>query len=193
MVQLSLFSADQAEPSPADLAGLLAASGQVVEVGGVARVSAVVADDWRADALAEMIVESGLDPQRGRSEEGSPVVGVAQTPALAEIAAAWTRGAVKVVPAGWVPGSRAVRVWALAAGKADGDCYLLGLDPHCPDSYAPLATAMMRTGVAPTLVGTRGARPALRVTGHRRLVRLAEMVGAPPLGALAAEAWPYPF
>ena len=39
---------------------------------------------------------------------------------------------------------------------------------------------MMRVGIAPTLIGTRGARPALRISGRRRLSRLVENVGEPP-------------
>ncbi|WP_425358560.1 hypothetical protein [Tsukamurella paurometabola] len=92
----------------------------------------------------------------------------------------------------WVPGPRALRAWALASGEPDGAHYLLYLDPHAPESAPVLATALMRAGVAPTLVGTRGNRPALRVSGHRRLLRLRESIGDPPLGPAAAAAWPVP-
>ena len=44
----------------------------------------------------------------------------------------------------------------------DADRYLLGLDPQAPDTQSPLASALMRVGIAPTLIGTRGSRPALR-------------------------------
>ncbi|MDF0529572.1 hypothetical protein P0W64_03010 [Tsukamurella sp. 8F] len=193
MSQLSLFSADQTAPSAADLAGLLAAAGQVVAVGGQARVSVVVADEWRADAIAAMIAGTGLIAQRGISDEGSPVVGTAPSPALLPLAQEWTRGAVKLAPPTWVPGPRAVRLWALASGRADDEDvlrYELGLDPHSPESYSTLATALMRTGVAPTLIGTRGSHPALRVSGRRRLTRLVEMIGEPPVDPAAYSAWP---
>jgi len=39
------------------------------------------------------------------------------------------------------------------------DRYLLGLDPHAPDTHTALASAMMRIGIAPTLIGTRGLIP----------------------------------
>jgi hypothetical protein len=110
---------------------------------------------------------------------------------LVPIARRWTRGAVKTVPAEWLPGSRELRAWTLAAGTPEADDrYLLGLDPHAPDTHAPLASAMMRVGIAPTLIGTRGARPALRISGRRRLLRLVENVGEPPGDAAALAQWP---
>ena len=42
--QLSLFGIEAGQPEMADLAGLLAGPGQVVKMGGTARVSVVVAD-----------------------------------------------------------------------------------------------------------------------------------------------------
>ncbi|MET9325285.1 hypothetical protein [Tsukamurella sp. NPDC003166] len=192
MSQLSLFSAEQTEPSPRDLAGLLAASGQIVQLGGSARVSVVVPDQWRADAIAAMIEEAGLRAQQGVSEEGTPLVRTLAAPELQPMSLAWTRGAVKTAPSTWVPGPRALRAWALAAGDVDGVHYLLHLDPHAPESAPVLATALMRAGVAPTLVGTRGTKPALRVSGHRRLLRLRESIGDPPAHPGAAEHWPQP-
>ncbi|BDD84479.1 hypothetical protein TPB0596_42420 [Tsukamurella pulmonis] len=192
MSQLSLFSAEQTEPSPRDLAGLLATTGQIVQLGGAARVSAVVPDQWRADALAVMIEEAGLRAQLDLSEEGNPLVRTLAAPELQPMALAWTRGAVKTAPSTWVPGPRALRAWALAGGEVDGVHYLLSLDPHAPESAPVLATALMRAGVAPTLVGTRGAKPALRVSGHRRLLRLRESIGDPPAGTDAAAQWPQP-
>ena len=82
---------------------------------------------------------------------------------LRPIAVEWTRGAVKTVPPLWLPGPRELRAWILAAGVPEADRYLLGLDPHAPDTHSPLASALMRVGMAPTLIGTRGARPALRI------------------------------
>ena len=70
------------------------------------------------------------------------------------------------------------------------DRYLLGLDPHAPDTHSALASAMMRVGIAPTLIGTRGAHPALRISGRRRLLRLVENVGEPPGDTEAFSQWP---
>jgi hypothetical protein len=40
------------------------------------------------------------------------------------------------------------------------------------------------------LIGTRGSRPALRISGRRRLSRLVENVGEPPDNAEALLQWP---
>lgn len=188
--QLSFFSAESVPPAVADLTGVLAATGQVVVVGGGARLSVVVEAVWRAAALADMMVAAGLKAEITRTEEDTPLVRTAVDVRLVGIAAAWTRGAVKTVPQAWLPGPRELRAWTLAAGAPEADRYLLGLDPHAPDTHSPLASALMRIGIAPTLIGTRGARPALRISGRRRLSRLVETVGEPPDGDEAVAAWP---
>ena len=109
---------------------------------------------------------------------------------LVAIAVAWTRGAVKTVPPQWLPGPRELRAWTLAAGTPEADRYLLGLHPSAPDTHPALASAMMRVGIAPTLIGTRGSRPALRISGRRRLSRLVENVGEPPDDIDALAQWP---
>jgi len=188
--QLSFFSAESVPPAVADLTGVLAAAGQVVMVGGGARLSVVVEELWRARALAEMMTEAGLDAEITRTEEDTPLVRTAVDVRLVGIATDWTRGAVKTVPPQWLPGPRELRAWTLAAGVPEADRYLLGLDPHAPDTHSPLASALMRVGIAPTLIGTRGSRPALRISGRRRLSRLVENVGEPPDDLEALSAWP---
>jgi len=188
--QLSFFSAESVPPSVADLAGVLAGPGQIVVVGDGARLSVVVDRQWRAVALAELISEAGLTPEITRTEEDTPLVRTAVDARLRPLADQWTRGAVKTVPPGWLPGPRELRAWTLAAGAAEADRYLLGLDPHAPDTFAPLASAMMRVGIAPTLIGTRGNRPALRITGRRRLSRLVENVGESPDNKESLSQWP---
>lgn len=190
MSQLSFFSAESVPPAVSDLTGLLAASGQVVLLDAGARLSVVVDAVWRAAALAEMITEAGLQPEISRTDEDSPLVRTAADPRLVGIAREWTRGAVKTVPPYWLPGPRELRAWTLAAGSPEADRYLLGLDPHAPDTHSPLASALMRVGIAPTLIGTRGARPALRISGRRRLLRLVENVGEPPGDVDAFTQWP---
>ncbi|MGO9152230.1 hypothetical protein [Mycobacterium sp.] len=194
MSQLSFFTAESVPPAVADLSGVLAASGQIVMVGARdiagARLSVVVDQPWRASALAEMIREAGLEPEISRTEEDTPLVRTAVSELLRPIAAEWTRGAVKTVPPRWLPGPRELRAWTLAAGTPEADRYLLGLDPHAPDTHSPLASALMRVGIAPTLIGTRGGRPALRISGRRRLSRLVENVGEPPADAEALSLWP---
>lgn len=194
MSQLSFFTAESVPPAVADLCGVLAASGQVVRVGASdaqgARLSVVVDQSWRAAGLAEMIQEAGMVPEISRTEEGTPLVRTAVERSLTTIAREWTRGAVKTVPPRWLPGPRELRAWTLAAGGPEGDHYLLGLDPHAPDTHSPLASALMRVGIAPTLIGTRGGHPALRITGRRRLSRLVENVGEPPDDPDALPLWP---
>lgn len=190
MSQLSFFSAESVPPAVTDLTGVLAAAGQVVKVGGGARLSVVVDAVWRAAALADMMVAAGVQAEITRTEEDTPLVRTASDPRLLAVAAEWTRGAVKTVPPRWLPGPRELRAWTLAAGLPEADRYLLGLDQHAPDTHSPLASALMRIGIAPTLIGTRGARPALRISGRRRLSRLVETVGEPPDGIEALAAWP---
>jgi len=192
--QLSFFSAESVPPAVADLTGILAAPGQVVLVGGgterAARLSIVVDRLWRAEGLAEMITEAGLEAEIARTDENTPLVRTGADPRLMAIARDWTLGAVKTVPPQWLPGPRELRAWTLAAGTPEADRYLLGLDPHAPDTHAALASAMMRVGIAPTLIGTRGSHPALRISGRRRLSRLVENVGEPPGSVEAFEQWP---
>ena len=190
MSQLSFFSAESVPPAVIDLTGLLAAQGQVLTAGTQVRLSVVVDAPWRAQGLAEMIGAAGLTAEIARTEEHTPLVRTALDARLVEVAGAWTRGAVKTVPPSWVPGPRALRAWTLAAGTPESGRYLLGLDPHAPDTHAALASALMRAGIAPTLIGTRGSHPALRISGRRRLSRLVENVGEPPGDTEAFAHWP---
>jgi hypothetical protein len=189
--QLSFFSAESVPPAVSDLTGVLAAPGQIVTVGSGARLSVVVDQLWRAEALGQMIDQAGLTAEITRTDENTPLVRTAVDAKLRLIAGDWTRGAVKTVPPLWLPGPRELRAWILAAGSPEADRYLLGLDPHAPDTHSPLASALMRIGIAPTLIGTRGARPALRIGGRRRLSRLVENVGEPPETAEALPYWPH--
>ncbi len=191
--QLSFFSAESLPPSVTDLSGLLASTGQVVVSAAGARISVVVDSEWRAAAIADLIAECGLVSELSRSEENRPLVRTASVADLAPLASLWTKGAVKAMPPGWVPGSRELRAWVLASGKpeADGERYVLGLDPHAPETHAPLAQALMRAGIAPTQIGTRGPTPGLRISGRRRMMRLVENVGPPPENADARASWPH--
>ena len=188
--QLSFFSAESVPPAVADLTGILAAPGQVVLVGDGARLSVVVDRLWRAEGLAEMMAEAGLQPEIALTDENTPLIRTTADPRLLAIARDWTLGAVKTVPPQWLPGPRELRAWTLAAGTPEADRYLLWLDPHAPDTHAALASAMMRVGIAPTLIGTRGAHPALRISGRRRLSRLVENVGEPLGNVEAFQQWP---
>jgi len=58
--QLSIFGAETTEPSPADLAGLLAGPGRLGRMGGTARVSVDVDAAWRVHVLVSELVARGL-------------------------------------------------------------------------------------------------------------------------------------
>ncbi|MGH3914248.1 MAG: hypothetical protein ACRDTC_12705 [Pseudonocardiaceae bacterium] len=180
--QLSLFSDQAKEASPADLAGLLCAQGQVHGFGRgtAARVSIVVADRWRAVEILQACQQRALPVDRGRTEENHYWVRTAFLAGLLPLATAWTRGAVKAVPSGWQLDGAALRLWVVAAGIPEGRGYLLGLDPHAPGTQTPLVAALAAVGLAATPLGTRSGQPSLRISGRRRLARLAEMVGDAP-------------
>ena len=125
MSQLSFFSAESVPPAVTDLTGVLAAAGQVVTVGAGARLSVVVDAVWRAAELAEMMIAAGLQAEITRTEDNSPLVRTGVDSRLLGVAAEWTRGAVKTVPARWLPGPRELRAWVLAAGFPEADRYLL--------------------------------------------------------------------
>lgn len=193
MSQLSFFGAELGPPAVADLSGLLAARGRVAIRGDRARISAVVDVPWRATGIAHLMSEAGLEPEIGTTDDGRTTVCTAFVAETVPLASLWMRGTVKTVPFEWVPSSRAQRAWFLAAGtkEVDGERYVLGLDPQTPETHAPLAEAFLRAGIAPTLIGTRGSSPGLRVTGRKRLTRLVENIGAPPDDPGAWEVWPH--
>ena len=184
--QLSLFSADLTPPQLSDLGGLLAAHGQIAAGPGGFRLSILLADQWRAEALlrecrvrdvtAEVVAGSdgptadgpasdsrpadSRSPDREPPDEKPPdrqwpdspspaaagdgsrtatVFRSQRTSVLADLAAAWTRGAVKAVPVGLTLTPGLLRCWTIAAGQPAAVGFLLGLDPHAPDTYEPLA------------------------------------------------------
>jgi hypothetical protein len=191
--QLSFFSAEANAPKVEDLAGLLCCHGQVVSFGNTAaRLSVVVAEPWRAQAIAAALAERDIDAELTVStadEENHPLVTTAFRADLIPLAAAWTRGAVKAVPPNLALDGAALRLWALAAGRWSEGGYLLALDPRAPDTFEPLGGALARCGLAATMLGVRGGGPGLRVSGLRRLNRLAELVGAPPVESAQSQ-WP---
>ncbi|MGA8114401.1 MAG: hypothetical protein WCA46_12110 [Actinocatenispora sp.] len=185
VAQSSLFSAELAEPRPADLAGLLAGAGQVVRMGGTARVSVVVADEWRVSALLAAFEERGLSGSRVPTVDGHIGVRTAFSAPLASLAAGWLRGTVKRPPPGFRAEGLTLRLWALAGGRRDTLGYLLPL-PAEDAGWQDLRSALHAAGFPAELLT---ATPALRVVGRRYLVPLADMLGPPPPGA-ADNAWP---
>ena len=114
--QLSLFGVEAAAPAPGDLAGLLAAPGQVVRMGGTARVSVVVEDRWRAAILVAEMRLRGLPATCVSTVDEHIGVRTAYSAVLAPLASAWLRGAIKLPPAGFALKGRRLRLWMAAAG-----------------------------------------------------------------------------
>ncbi len=207
MTQLSLFSADLTPPQLTDLGGLLAAHGQLTGGPDEVRLSILLGDQWRAAALLREcrvrdvpadVAEPLPQSEPGQSEPGqseSPqsesvrpavqpfrgiLLGTEPVAPLRTLAAAWTEGGEKAAPEDLVVTPGFLRCWILAAGRPAEIGYLLGLDPHAPDTYEPMAAACAAAGLAGSLLGVRGGGPAVRIVGHRRCTRLAEMIGSPP-------------
>lgn len=192
--QISLFDADLAAPSPGDLAGLLAGPGQVVRMGGTARVSVVVADRWRVEALLAAYAERGLGGTQVETVGEHFGVRTAFVTALAPLAAAWLRGAATQPPAGFRLTGQRLRLWAIAAGTVEPQGYRLGLgEPERldwdGDHWDRVRAALAAAGLPGALLGPRAGGPAYRVAGRRRLRRLGELVGTRPPQA-PPEAWP---
>ncbi len=189
--QLSLFGVEAATPGPADLAGLLAGPGQVVRMGGTARVSVVVEDRWRAAVLVGELRDRGLPATCVSTVDEHLSVRTPYSSVLAPLAAAWLQGAVKRPPTGFALEGRRLRLWMTAAGTFDqlGVTLRIGRsEDHVP---VTLQRALATLGLAADIVGSAG-RPSgasLRVSGRRRLVRLAELLGDPPKPAPEG-AWP---
>ncbi len=212
MSQLSLFSADLTPPRVEDLGGVLAAHGQITRSANGSRLSILLADEWRAKALlrelrvrdvqgeqlpAAQAFPGGLGdvPDGSLLTERGPLTGVllrtSWTTTLDLLAADWTGGAVKSAPPNLVAGAGLLRCWTIAGGRRDESGFVLGLDRHAPDTYEPLGSACARAGIAATLIGARGGGPGLRIVGHRRSMRLAELLGTRPPEA-PADAFPQP-
>jgi hypothetical protein len=189
--QLSIFGVEAAAPEPGDLAGLLAGGGQVVRLGGTARVSVVVDHPWRAAVLVAECARRGLAATCVSTVEDHIGVRTAFSALLTPLAETWLTGAVKRAPRGLILDGRALRLWAVAAGRRDGaTAYALPLGRSDEAAWESVGAALAAVGLAAQLVSPRGgAGPSYRLVGRRRVARLAEMVGEPPRQA-PVEAWP---
>jgi hypothetical protein len=189
--QLSIFGVEARPPNPLDLEGLLAGAGQVVRMGGTARVSIVLDAPWRARVLLTECTLRGLvasvEPPMA---EGTLTFRTAYSTALAPLGAGWLRGTVKHPPAGFVLDGRRLRLWTAAGGSSDGASgYVLRLGDSDEPAWGPVGAALRTAGLPATLLGPRAGGPAYRIVGRRRLARLAELVGEAPHQAPAGE-WP---
>jgi hypothetical protein len=190
MTQFSLFGAAVAEPVLDDLGGVLLAGGHWVRSGDTARLSVVVADRWRADALAAEFALRGVaapDDEAIVPAEGGWGVRTAFATELEPHAAAWTRGATEGPPAGFELTAAGLRLWTLAVGRHDEAGYLLATAETNDPVHRAGGAQLSRLGVAAASIVQRGG-PGWRVTSLKRVRRLAELVGAAPAGA--GNNWP---
>jgi hypothetical protein len=189
VAQLSFYSAEANTPRAADLAGLLCCQGQLVSFARTAaRLSVPLDQPWRARAIRAALAERRVDATLVTAEDGRPLVRTAFRTDLIGIAAAWTCESGKAVPTALSLDGAALRLWALAAGRWLENAYLLGLDPAAVDTHEQLREQVARAGVPTTLYASEQG-PGLRIYGRRRLARLAELVGRPPVAA-AETHWP---
>lgn len=180
--QLSIFGVEAHPPGPGDLDGLLAGAGQVVRLGGTARVSIVVDAAWRVRVLIAEFTRRGLATSWDKATiEGHYGVRTAYSSRLAPLGARWLRGAVKRVPSDFFLDGQRLRLWCAAAGAPteDGDGYSLhlGTEEEC---WPAVTKALSLAGLPAELLGTRAGGPLLRIEGRRRVAHLAEIIGDPP-------------
>ncbi|HSY15952.1 MAG TPA: hypothetical protein VK816_08200 [Jatrophihabitantaceae bacterium] len=185
-MQFSLFGAAAAEPSPDDLAGVLLAGGQWVRSAEGARLSVVVADQWRAEALSEAFAQRDVGGDTVPAEGGCGVR-TRFSPQLAPAAASWTRGANQGPPAGFALSPGGLRLWVVAAGHADAAGYVLGTAEADGAVHLVGGAQLARLGLAAVSLAARGG-PGWRITSAKRLRRLAELLDEPPAGA--GQDWP---
>ena len=137
MTQFSLFGAAVAEPCLDDLDGVLLAGGHWVRspaslrsaatvqaadvrpadrnAEGSARLSVVVAQRWRAEALAEAFDARGVGCHDAIVvADGGHCVRTAFHADLDPLANRWTRGATEGPPAGFSLTPGGLRLWAIA-------------------------------------------------------------------------------
>jgi hypothetical protein len=187
-VQPSLFGVEATDPTPEDLAGLLAGPGELGRMGGTARVSVPVADGWRVHVLIAELALRKLPATWSASSASSAsddeddefVVRTAYTKRLLRLAGAWADGP----PPGLHLNGQAMRLWVAAAGSPSPDGYLLALNPVRQPDWPPIGAALAAAGLAAALVVPAVPEsPAYRITGRKRLARLAELVGDRPATA----------
>jgi hypothetical protein len=190
VTQFSLFGAEAATPTLDDLDGVLLAGGHWVRSAAGARLSVVVPDRWRADALAAAFAERDV----GGADAIVPAesgfgVRTAFSERLVERAGRWTRGANEGLPLAFRLGAGGLRLWAVAGGRRDDVGYLLATAAADDPIHQAAGAQLSRLGVAAVSLAQRGG-PGWRVTSARRLRRLVELLGPPPAGG--ERAWPDP-
>ncbi len=158
---------------------------------GTARISVVVEERWRAAALVGEMRIRGLTATCVSTVEENLGVRTPYSSVLAPLARAWLAGAVKLPPPGFALEGRRLRLWMMAAGYREPQAVTLRVG-RCEEPVAHvLQRALASVGLPSDIVGATGrtAGPSLRISGRRRIGRLAELIGDPPPSAPADE-WP---
>jgi len=187
--QLSFFSAGARPAAVDDLEGLLCGPGQVVRQHDTARVSVIVREEWRVEALQNALAALGLDGGSAEAhEEGGTVVRTPFDPRLVTLAERWSGAGAKRAPADLTLDGPRLRWWAVAAGHDDPQGYVLRLGLQDEAVWPAVGAALVRAGLPAAQIGPRADGPAYRINGRRRLDRLRELVGDRPPGVPEA-AW----
>lgn len=185
-MQFSLFGAETAEPALSDLDGLLIAGGDWVrreqEPDEASRLSILVADQWRVDALLAELAARGLAADQTPGADDLVAVRTEKTPKLAALAKSWRQGASLRIPAGFQLSPAGLRLWAIAVGRSDEVGYFLPTAERNADLHRAGGAQLSRLAVTGTEIVTRPG-PGWRITSMKRLRRLAELLGSPPAGA----------
>jgi len=204
MTQFSLFGAAVAEPCLDDLDGVLLAGGHWVrstsdvrsssDAGAVvetsARLSVVVADLWRAEALAQAFAARGVaGPDAIVAADGGHSVRTAFHADLDPLAQRWTHGASEGPPTGFALTAGGLRLWAIATGHRDDIGYLLGTADVDEPNHIAGGAQLARMGIAAVSITGRAGGPGWRIISAKRLRRFAELVGERPTGG--ADEWPF--
>ncbi|MGI8762261.1 MAG: hypothetical protein ACR2LF_13390 [Jatrophihabitantaceae bacterium] len=106
---------------------------------------------------------------------------------LTPLAARWTRGANEAPPPDLVLTPGGLRLWVVANGRREDAGYLLATAEPDDATHLAAGAQLSRLGLAAVSISNR-ARPGWRVTSARRIRRLVELLGPPPLGA--GRDWP---
>jgi len=188
---MSLLGAEAAAPVPADLAGLLAAGGQLTRSEAGAQLTIVVDHPWRASVLVAECARRGLAATCVPTPSEHIGVRTAHSGRLSPLADAWCDGTVLRVPRSFTLDGQVLRLWVEAAGQHEtGGAYVLPVGRADLATAEALGAALAAVGLPAQLVTPRGGSgPSYRIVGKRRIARLIEMVGDPPKQA-PGDIWP---
>ena len=145
--QLAFFGAEAADPSLADLAGLLAGPAEMSVMGGTARLSVLLDAAWRVHVIVAELAQRGLPASWEATEDGRHTVRTSYTRLLKPLAAAWLHGPALRPPAGFHLNGRRLRLWLAAAGTPEPPDVLLRLGAADEQCWGPVGAALAAVGL----------------------------------------------